>query len=173
MTYYANQNMKKIVTVLCVTAAVLLTARNSSAQTPYIGGSLTAAYHEIFRLDTHFFGGYEFNDKWAIGGGLGLDIAAYDEDAAIGAFLGANVRFTPWHNNFLFTDIKFRTETIINEGIETADVGLCGSLRFRVSDHFDIFTDFVCLGARYENDDFSPLIGILGNGCTLGVHYRF
>ena len=165
--------MKKIITILLAAVISMMAARTSSAQTPYIGGSLTAAYHDIFRLDTHFLGGYEFNDKWAIGGGLGLDIAAYDEDAAAAAFLGANVRFTPWHNKVLFTDIKFRTETIINEGIESADIGLSGSLRFRVSDHFDIFTDFVSLGARYENDSFSPLIGIFGNGCTLGVHYRF
>ena len=68
--------MKKIITILLAAVISMVAAKTSSAQTPYIGGSLTAAYHDIIRIDTLFLGGYQFNAKWAIGGGLGLDIAA-------------------------------------------------------------------------------------------------
>ena len=165
--------MKKIVFFLSL-VAISLTCRNMNAQTPYLGGSLTAAYNNYFKLDSHFLGGYEFNDKWAVGGGIGLDLTAYDGAVAAG-FLAVYVRYTPWHNDVLFTDIKWRTETLIGNGasIDGADIGLCGSLRFRVNEHIDIFTDFLPLGVRYSGGDFYPLIGILCDGCSLGLHYRF
>lgn len=165
--------MRKILIALSWTLVLSLTYYNVSAQTPYIGGTLTAAYYNSFELDTHFFGGYEFNDKWAIGGGVGLTLNAYDSNAIVAGFLAAYVRYTPWHNDVLYADIKWRTEALLRDGINGADLGLCGSLRFRVSDHIDIFTDFLPVGVRYSGGDFSPLIGIFGKGCTLGLHYRF
>ena len=144
-----------------------------SAQTPYVGGSLQAAYTTYFDFRPHFLGGYEFNDKWAIGGGFGLDLTATSNNAYLASFLGAYVRYTPWQNDFFFTDIKWRTEAILKDGINGADIGLLGSFRFRVSNHIDIFTDFLPIGVRYNRDDAAPFIGILSNGCTLGLHYRF
>ena len=122
-----------------------------SAQTPYVGGSLQAAYTTFFDFRPHFLGGYEFNDKWAIGGGVGLDLTATSNNAYAAGFLAAYVRYTPWHNDYFFADIKWRTEAILKDGINGADIGLF----------------------RYSFDDATPLIGILSNGCTLGMHYRF
>ena len=130
--------MKKIVLILAL-AVLSLTGQRLSAQTPYVGGSVTFAYSNYFQFDQHFFGGYEFNDRWAIGGGLGLNVVTHGNGhGIIGGFMAAYVRF-----------------------------------RFRVSNHIDIFTDFVPLGVRYSAGDTYPVIGILGNGCSLGMHYRF
>lgn len=159
----------KFTTILLLSLSCL----KLSAQTPYVGGSLQAAYTTYFDFRPHFLGGYEFNDKWAIGGGVGLDLTATSNSAYAAGFLAAYVRYTPWHNDYIFTDIKWRTEAILKDGINGADLGLMGSLRFRVSDHIDIFTDFLPVGVRYSFDDATPLIGILSNGCTLGLHYRF
>jgi hypothetical protein len=167
--------MKKIVLILAL-AVLSLTGQRLSAQTPYVGGSVTFAYSNYFQFDQHFFGGYEFNDKWAIGGGLGLNVVTHGNGhGIIGGFMAAYVRFTPWHNNLVYTDIKWRTEALLQDavGVSGADIGFCGSLRFRVSNHIDIFTDFVPLGVRYSAGDTYPVIGILGNGCSLGMHYRF
>ena len=164
--------MKKISFVFAL-LVLSFVSHNLCAQSPYVGGSLSLAYHESFQLKPHFLGGSEFNDKWAIGGGIGLDLSAYGGDAIAAGFAAVYVRFTPWHNDVLYTDIKWRTEAIIRDGINGADIGLCGSLRFRVSDHIDIFTDFMPLGVRYTGGDFYPLIGILCDGCSLGLHYRF
>ena len=163
--------MKRVIFILVLSLACL----KISAQTPYIGGSVTLAYTGGFKSDTQFFGGYEFNDKWALGGGLGFDLVAHESDVIAGGLLGAYLRFTPWHNDILYTDIKWRTEVLLRdgEGVDAADIGLCGSLRFRLNDHIDIFTDFIPVGVRYSNDDTYPLIGILGSGCFLGMHYRF
>ena len=79
------------------------------AQTPYIAGSVTLAYMGGFQSDTHFYGGYEFNDKWALGGCVGLNLLAVESNAVAGGFLGAYLRYTPWHNDILYTDIKWRT----------------------------------------------------------------
>ena len=93
----------------------------------------------------------------------------------VGGFMGAYVRFTPWHNNLLYTDIKWRTELLLQDavGVAAADIGFVGSLRFRINRHFDVFADFIPVGVRFYDDETYPLIGILGNGCSLGVHYRF
>lgn len=163
--------MKKVIFMLVLSLACL----EIKAQTPYIGGSVTLAYTGGFNSDTHFYGGYEFNDKWALGGCVGLNMAANDSAVIAGGFLGAYLRFTPWHNDILYTDIKWRTEVLLRDaiGVAAADVGLCGSLRFRLNDHIDIFTDFIPVGVRYSGGDTFPLIGILGSGCSLGMHYRF
>ena len=90
--------MKKIVLILAL-AVLSMTGQRLSAQTPYVGGSLTLAYVDYFKFDQHFYGGYEFNDKWAVGGGLGLDVSTYGNGhGVVGGFMGAYVRFTPWHN---------------------------------------------------------------------------
>lgn len=167
--------MKKIVLILAL-AVLSLSGQRLSAQTPYVGGSLTLAYVDHFKFDQHFYGGYEFNDKWAVGGGLGLDVSTFGNGhGVIGGFLGAYVRFTPWHNDLVFADIKWRTELLLQDavGVAAADIGFVGSLRFRINRHFDVFTDFIPVGVRYSGGDTYPLIGILGNGCSLGVHYRF
>lgn len=167
--------MKKIVLILSL-AVLSLTGQRLSAQTPYVGGSLTLAYVDHFKFDQHFYGGYEFNDKWAVGGGLGLDAATYGNGhGVVGGFLAAYARFTPWHNDLLYADIKWRTELTLQDsvGVAGADLGFVGSLRFRINRHFDVFTDFVPLGVRFYDDETYPLVGILGNGCSLGVHYRF
>lgn len=164
--------MKKI-SIVFAFVVLSLVSHNLYAQSPYVGGSFTAAYYNSFQFKTHFLGGYEFNEKWAIGGGIGLDLLAYDSDGIAAGFIAAHIRFTPWHNDILYTDIKWRTEVLIHDGINAADIGLAGSLRFRVSDHIDVFTDFVPLGVRYIGGNFSPLIGILCDGANIGLHYRF
>ena len=80
--------MKKIVLILAL-AVLSLTGQRLGAQTPYVGGSLTLAYVDHFTFNQHFFGGYEFNDKWAVGGGLGLDVSTYGN----GCSLGVHYRF--------------------------------------------------------------------------------
>lgn len=165
--------MRKIVFKLAFVLVFSLTFLTSNAQTPYVGGTLTAAYNNNLKFDTHFYGGYEFNEKWAIGCGAGINLYAYNSNAVAAGFLAAYVRYTPWNNGILYTDIKWRTEALVKNGINGADIGLCGSLRFRVSDHIDIFTDFVPVGVRYSSGEYYPLIGIIGDSCSLGLHYRF
>lgn len=167
--------MKKIVLIIAL-AVFSLTGRQLRAQTPYVGGSLTLAYSERFLFAPNFYGGYEFNDRWAVGGSLGLDASTYGNNhGTIAGFVGVNARFTPWHNDVLFVDIKWRTEVLLQAkvGIAAADLGFEGSLRFRVSEHIDIFTDFFPVGVRYSPDKTVPLIGILSSGCSIGMHYRF
>ena len=164
--------MRKV-SIVFTLVALSLFSHNLCAQAPYVGGSFNAVYFDNFQIKTHLLGGYEFNDKWAIGGCIGLDVNVYDNGAENNGFVGAYVRFTPWHNDFFFTDIKWRTEVLHQEDFNVADIGLIGSLRFRVSNHIDIYTDFLPIGVRTDGEDYYPLFGVLSDGCTLGLHYRF
>ena len=153
---------------------LLFIGTEAGAQTPYAGGSFTAFYSTHFDYSTHVLGGYEFNDRWAAGGGLGIDLSKYSRYMNTTGFLGGYVRYTPWHGDVLWLDIKCRAEMAFRfRGIMNMDMGLVGGLRFRVSPHWDIFTDIASMGVRYFNDTWSPLVGITGSGCQVGALYRF
>lgn len=163
--------MKKVLFILILSLACL----QVNAQTSYIGASVTLAYSDGLASENNFHGGYEFNEKWAVGGTIGMNLFSYEGTTVAGGFLGVNVRYTPWHNDVLYTDVKWRTEALLQdaEGVVGADMGFVGSLRFRVSRHIDIYTDFLPVGVRYSSGDTYPMIGILCSGCTLGLLYRF
>ena len=163
--------MKKL--FFCLIALLTLSGAGNKlgAQTPYIGGSLTAYYVNSFALSATVSGGYEFNDSWAVGGSLGLDIAP-----SLAPQISLYARWTPWHNDVLFVDVKLRTEGYFSGKFHfvSADAGLVGSLRFRASNHVDIFADVVNLGARiYRGGDVLPMIGMFTDTARMGVLYRF
>lgn len=163
--------MKKL--FFCLIALLTLSGAGNKlgAQTPYIGGSLTAYYVNSFALSASVLGGYEFNDTWAVGGGLGFDIAPSQAGQ-----IALYARWTPWHNDFIFMDVKLRTESYFFSDIRfiCADAGLVGSLRFRASNHVDIFADIANLGARiYRGWDVMPMIGMFTDTARMGVLYRF
>ena len=163
--------MKRLFFCLIALLTLSVAGNKLGAQTPYVGGSLTAYYVNSFALSTTVIGGYEFNDSWAVGGSLGFDIAP-SPAPQISLF----ARWTPWHNDVLFVDVKLRAEGYFSEQFHftSADAGLVGSLRFRVSGHVDIFADVANLGARiYRGGDVLPMIGMFADTARMGVLYRF
>lgn len=156
-----------LITLLTLSGAGL----KLGAQTPYVGGSMTAYYSNSFVLSATVLGGYEFNDTWAIGGSIGFDITPSQAGQ-----IALYARWTPWHNDVIFMDVKLRAESYIVDAFKffCADAGLIGSLRFRTSDHVDIFADVFNLGARfYRGGDTIPMIGLFGDTARMGVLYRF
>ena len=163
--------MKKFFFCLIALLALSGAGNKLGAQTPYVGGSLTAYYANAFSLSVTALGGYEFNDTWAVGGGLGVDISPSQAGQ-----LALYARWTPWHNDSVFLDVKARTEGYFNDSLQfiCADAGLVGSLRFRVGGHVDIFADVANLGARiYRGGDAIPMIGVFGDTARMGILYRF
>lgn len=166
--------MQKVTFNLALGLILLLCATNASAQRRYAGGSFTAFYSTHFDYSTHLHCGYEVNERWAAGGTLGVDLSTYSRYTTTSGIIGGYVRYTPWHNDILWLDIKCKAEMSLRKGgIGSADLGFTGGLRFRLSPHWDVYTDIACLGARYVYDYWSPLIGITGSGCSVGALYRF
>lgn len=142
----------------------------ANAQTWTIGGNLTLKAAEKFsytRLEVD--GGYEFNDRWAVGLKTGFETGTNN-----GSYiLGGNVRFTPWHNDVLYIDIKAVAESMIYDDI-TLNTGIVPSLRFRLAPRWEVYSNFGFLGFRGEPDSrLKPLAIITAFDAGLGVTFRF
>lgn len=169
--------MKKFLFCLFALLAISGAGNKLGAQTPYVGGALTAdySYGYNFHCSASVLGGYEFNDRWALGGGIGLGIYPFGASQ-----LALYARWTPWHNDVLFLDVKLQSEGFFGRGFTFygLDAGLVGSLRFRVGDHIDIFADLANLGAQFSSAatngaKVKPMIGIVSDSARMGLLYRF
>ena len=114
-------------------------------------------------------GGYEFNDKMAVMAMTGI---VFGNSSVFGE-VGTYFRFTPWHNDVFFLDFKPSVEMAFSDYISVLDIGIVPSMRFRCSDHWEVFTDVGAIGVRYLEGDWMPRIGITNMTATVGVNYRF
>lgn len=161
--------MKK--TIVFIGLLVLTTM--VKAQTGFMGGGLTAIYYDSFVYQSTIHGGYEFNDKFAAIAMFGIAaVAEYGDDILL-AESGVYLRYTPWHNKVLYLDFKPRVEVAFAKYIAAIDVGIVPSLRFRVSNRWEVFTDIGAFGVRYLDEEWRPHVGFTNMGATVGVNYRF
>ena len=117
--------MKKIVMMMLVLASVSVKV---NAQW-FVGGTGGVGYFgNHFSLELAPMGGYEFNDRWAVGLGLGFGVAAGDVSGSFG-IIDPYVRFNCWNNGKLFVDVNAEADMRINDSALTAAVGLMPSLR--------------------------------------------
>ncbi|MBQ8050305.1 MAG: outer membrane beta-barrel protein [Bacteroidaceae bacterium] len=155
--------MKKLMMILALVCSV-----NASAQW-FVGGGTNFGYiKDNFQFSFHPQAGYEFNDRWAVGFGLGFtlvnDIYGYAEPY---------VRFNCWNNDKLFVDVKARAEFIFGHGAEGAQVGLSPSLRYKINDHWQVYGDAGLFGAEKVGGDWAPAFGVGSIGISTGVIYKF
>lgn len=136
------------------------------------GGGVTLFYSGAFTYQTTVHGGYAFNDRFAILAMGGIAAVAGDGSGSyVAGLMGAYARYTPWHNDILYIDIKPRVEMAFSRGVDGLDIGIVSSLRFRVLPKFEIYADLASLGARYVGDSWVPCIGVANNGATVGVNF--
>mgnify|MGYP003370506699 CR=1 FL=1 len=136
-------------------------------------GAIT--YTDYFSASVEPTVGLEFNDFIAVGTGLG---AGYNSEV-VNIFMIAEpfVRFTPYHNDFFFLDLRLNSAWAwLPSGEEDkflmAQHGLIPALRFRLSEHWDITADAGIFGVQeYIDRTWSPAIGIKSFG--LWATYRF
>lgn len=162
--------MKRITGIFIVVLSLLLGNNKADAQTWQIGGDMTSFYVSAFRYQFSALGGYEFNDKIAVQASFGITgVENYSNYLA-----GAYFRYTPWHSDVLYLDLRFRalirTDLTVTEG---ADIGITPILRFRCNQHWDFFATIGSLGARYEEFNWAPCIGLINSNTDIGVIYRF
>lgn len=163
--------MKKI---LAIFVSLLALSSITQAQSGgFIGGGISSAYSGKFSYQTTIHGGYAFNDKIAIMAMGGIAAAVTEGDGIVLGETGAYVRFTPWHNDFLFIDIKSRVELVFSDEIEGIDVGVVPSLRFRLSPTIELFTDVAFAGVRYIYGYWMPCIGVSSHDAVVGVNFLF
>ncbi len=163
-------NLRKYFYVLVSILLFASFGNKADAQTWTIGGNITlktANKYAYTRLEVD--GGYEFNDKWAVGLKTG-----FETGSDTGSFiLGGNGRFTPWHNDVLYIDIKAVADLLVYD-VVSLNTGIVPSLRFRVAPRWEVYSDFGFIGLRGQlGYGLSPVAVITALNAGLGVTFRF
>lgn len=160
--------MKKVLTLLFV-----LCAMSAKAQV-FVGGTGAIGYErETFQLGLIPEIGYEFNEKWAAGAGLGFTLLANDGNSTVIGNIEPFVRYTVWQSDRLAFDVKGLADMEFNHGLCGADLGLRPSFRFFLNKNWDFNADFGLFGARYDGNDWKPAFFVTGLSVKLGVAYKF
>lgn len=152
----------------------MVCATASQAQV-FVGGTGRIGYaDDIFLFAVVPEVGYEFNEKWAVGAGLGLNMG---KDGSNTVFQGAAepfVRFTPWQNKHVAFDVKAMAELGFQDYLVGAEIGLRPSVRFFLNQHLDVTVDFGIIGASTDGDVWSPAVLFTGmNVPQVGIAYKF
>ncbi|MBQ7572406.1 MAG: hypothetical protein IJT19_09240 [Bacteroidaceae bacterium] len=162
--------MKKIVMMMLVLASVSVKV---NAQW-FVGGTGGIGYFgDHFSLELAPQAGYEFNDRWAVGLGLGGNLSI-NEGLGGYAIIDPYVRFNCWNNGKLFVDVLAEADMRLNSDALVASVGLSPSLRYAFTDHWQAAVAVGLVGVHVGTDnDVDPYFAFTGRGLSLNVIYKF
>jgi len=148
--------------------------QNAPERASFIGGTCAIGYDVRFQFAFEPIIGYEFSDRFAMGAGFGVIVAAdYSATAAMG-IAEPFLRFCAWHNDLVFIDFKATAAFGFTRELDLCQVGVRPSLRFRIHEHCDIAADIGLFGAQYTiADGWRPAIGITATSAGIWVAYRF
>ncbi len=160
--------MKKIFVILFALCAV-----SAQAQL-FVGGSGKIGYsNDTFSVGLLPEVGYEINDRWAVGVGLGLETITCDGDSEVFGLANPFVRFTAWQNDRIALDVKGISMMEFQREFFAANIGVRPSVRFKVNDHLHFYTDFGLIGATDNNGDWDGAFLFNAMNANLGISYKF
>ncbi len=158
--------MKKIVMMLLVLTSISVKV---NAQW-FVGGSAGIGYlSDRFQMDLRPSAGYEFNDRWAAGFGLGMGVQKSEVFGVFDPF----ARFTCWNNGKLFVDVKAEAKIFVGSEWNAANIGLVPSLRYAFNDNWQVAGDFGLFGVQDNDGDWSPAFGVTATSVELSLIYKF
>ncbi len=156
--------MKKLIMILTLVCSV-----NASAQW-YVSGTAGIGYlSDRFQMDIRPSVGYEINDRWAAGFGLGMGVQSSDGFGVFDPF----VRFNCWNNGKLFVDAKAEAKVFVSGEWNAANIGIVPSLRYAINDHWQVSGDFGLFGVQDNDGDWSPAFGVTATNAEFSVIYKF
>lgn len=148
--------------------------RSSNGSSFFIGGTGQLSYSGTFNFAFEPLFGYEFNDRWAAGTGIGFALSSSGGYNVIMGVVEPFVRFCVWHNNLVFIDLKATSAFGFDDDLLLCQIGIRPSLRFRLNEHCDVAADIGLFGAQYSiADDWQPAVGLGLVSAGLWFAYRF
>ncbi|MCR5313508.1 MAG: hypothetical protein K6E54_07710 [Bacteroidaceae bacterium] len=157
---------------LLVTIISLLCFCNISKAQFYIGGGIGIGYlSDKFAFDIEPHVGYEINDKWALGLGIG---ALYDDEYS-STYVSTKfyTRYNVWNNNQFYFDIKGITNIWLDDEVEIAEIGFAPSFRFKASERVQFAANIGLLGVQYYDYEWCPALGVNAINTSLEIIYKF
>lgn len=174
--------MKKVLATLMVMFAVI----TASAQDMYLGGGIgiwanTDTDNTNFSITPDFR--YGLNDKWAVGGGLTLDITGGNGSTSTAFAINPYARWTYWNNGAvsLFLDMGFGVSVNKTKHVDAEagfELGVRPGVAIELNDKFSVFTKIGFAGFRTDylgNGNRNTGVGVYGdgNGLSFGIEYAF
>ena len=140
----------------------------------FIGGTAEIGYAGNFTFAVEPIIGYEFNDRVAIGTGIGPIVTAGGGVTVAMGIVEPFVRLCAWHNDIVFIDFKATAGIGFTDVMQLCQVGVRPSLRVRLSEHCEMSADIGLFGAQYTYaGGWTPAIGITATSAGLWFAYRF
>ena len=165
--------MKKIFVLLAAVASLSLSVKAQNRGSFFVGGTAGIGYSDCFEFALEPIIGYEIKDWMAVGTGLGMSVAAGGGASVVLGVAEPFIRFTPWHNDLVYLDLKTTAGFAFDNQLIFTQIGVRPGIRFRVTPHCDIAADLGLFGAQCTLGDWSPAIGLDGTSVSLWVAYRF
>lgn len=135
----------------------------------FIGGLAGIAYSdETFSMMFAPCIGYEFNEKMAIGTGVGFGVYDGDGYAVVNPFL----RFTPCQNERVAFDLKLQSNMQFDEGESYALIGISPCVRAKLSEHWQLACDFGLVGIECYGG-CTPSFSIKNCNVNAAILYKF
>ena len=104
--------MKKFFVLLAAVASLSLSVKAQNRGSFFVGGTAGIGYSDYFEFALEPIFGYEIKDWIAVGTGLGMNVVAGGGAAILGV-AEPFIRFTPWHNDLVYLDLKKQDSYLI------------------------------------------------------------
>ena len=171
--------MKKVI----LSFLVVFVAIAANAQNLYLGGSFGILHDD--NADVTQFSiapeiGYNFNERWAVGGEISYTHMKYDGDIKGNSFsIAPYARFSFYENDLirLFIDGQVGFSTTKVDGTESEngfEIGFKPGIAFRLCDHFSAIAKYGFLGYRdeYRGSSVSG-VALSSEDLSIGFLYEF
>ena len=172
--------MKKIVLFLFV----VMVALSVKAQV-YVGGSISF-WHDDNDFETTTFTiepeiGYNFNEKWAIGGNIGFAYSKKDDVKYTAFAIAPYARYSYYENKIvrLFVDGGVGISTYKhgeNDAVNGWEIGLKPGIAIKLNEKFSLIAKCGFLGYRddyMQKDNSGTGFNLGSEDLSFGFHYEF
>lgn len=139
----------------------------------FIGATGTIGYTDYFTFGLEPVFGYEVNDWFAFGTGIGVVLGSEKRATAVMGIAEPFLRFCPWHNDLVYIDFKLTAGIGFTDYLQMVQVGIRPSLRFRLTPHCELAADIGLFGAQYQYERWKPSFGITASSAGIWCVYRF
>lgn len=156
---------KKILFIL----AVVLFCTKANAQW-FVGGALGVGYSdERFTMEIKPSAGYEFNDRWAVGLGVGMMASNSHFYGGLNPYLRLNC----WNNEKFFIDLKAQSDIWFNSYTSYVQIGLTPSLRYAITESWQLSGDIGFIGVQSDDGNWSPAFSLKTTNAEITLIYKF
>lgn len=165
--------MKKLIISAILLVAFTLT---TSAQKFYTGGSVGLWYESAGNTITATLSpelGYHLNDKWAVGGQLGMGLATNFNATSYILTLSPYARYTCFTQDNFSVFVDGSVMGGVANSFFTGSIGVSPGLMYKVSDRFALYSHLGFLGYKYIGGVSMAGFDVSSGNLSIGGYFLF